>query len=64
MGDDLVLLTNGRNEWVNLNSDPKLQAFGYYVQFTHEMLATGANPHSTMPSFIIYYVGECIYVIL
>jgi hypothetical protein len=60
VGQDLVLLSEGKNEWNGLNSDPQLQAFTYYIQYTQSRIEDEKIRRSPLPCLIIYYVGEWI----
>jgi hypothetical protein len=56
----VYLLSECRNEWNNLSSDPALQAFMYYVKSLKD--GRYGRRCTRLPCLIIYYVGERIHV--
>jgi hypothetical protein len=55
----IIALSEGKCEWTQLNSDPVLQAFVYWLQ----SLRSGpfSNFLTRLPCLIIYYAGERIH---
>jgi hypothetical protein len=55
----VYLLSQCKNEWNNLSSDPALQAFMYYVKSLKD--GRYGRRCTRLPCLIIYYVGERIH---